>query len=288
MVASTFNTSPAASKPTSFLSTLGAEWAKLTSLRSTYVTLLVTLVLAVGLSGLITWAIGSSFDEWDPVAVATYEPIMMSFFGIVFGTILLCLLGVTFVASEYGNGMIRLTLTSTPRRGRVLLAKMIIIAVVTLVVGTVMAVSTFLIGQWILGLYDLPTASLSDPDAQRAILGLGLTAPVFPLIGAALGVLFRSTAAAISAVLALIFTPAIFGAMLPTWWQENVLRYLPDRAIDSFAIGPLMTRDASEGMAAMMGGGTQYLDPNVGALVTVAWLVVFIGAASIALFRRDV
>ena len=158
---------------------------------------------------------------------------------------------------------------------------------VTLVVGTLMAISTFLIGQWILGLYDLPTASLSDPDAQRAILGLGLTAPVFPLIGAALAVLFRSTAAAISAVLALIFTPAIFGAMLPTWWQENVLRYLPDRAIDSFSIGPLMTRDASDGMAAMM-GGAQYLDPNVGALVTIAWLIVFLGGATIALFRRDV
>lgn len=287
MVATTFNSAPAA-KPTSFLATLGSEWAKLTSLRSTYVTLAVTIVLAIGLSGLITWAIGSSFEDWDPIAVATYEPIMMSFFGIVFGTILLCLIGVTFVASEYGNGMIRLTLTATPRRGRVLLAKGLIIAAVTLVVGTVMAVSTFLIGQAILGIYDLPTASLSDPDAQRAILGLGLTAPVFPLIGAALAVLFRSTAAAISTVLALIFTPAIFGAMLPTWWQENVLRYLPDRAIDSFAIGPLMTRDASEGMMGMMGGGVQYLDPTVGALVTLAWLAVFLGAAAFALFRRDV
>jgi ABC-2 type transport system permease protein len=121
---------------------------------------------------------------------------------------------------------------------------------------------------------------LTEPDALRTVLGFGLLAPMYPLLGASLAVLFRSTAAAISTVLALIFTPAIFGALLPAWWQENVLRYLPDRAADSISIGHL-------------GGGgfgpsTSYLEPTTGAIVIGIWLAVFLGAATITLVRRDV
>jgi ABC-2 type transport system permease protein len=252
---------------------LAAEWSKLTSLRSTYITLLVTLVLAIGLSGAITLIIGSSINDWDPVARAGYDPIMMSFFGLVFSTILLTLIGVTFVASEYATGMIRLTLTTTPHRGRVLLAKVLIITALTLVVGLISSFGAFLVGQSILGSFDLRTASLSEPDALRTVLGFGLLAPMYPL-------LFRSTAAAISTVLALIFTPAIFGALLPAWWQENVLRYLPDRAADSISIGHL----GSGGF----GPSTSYLEPTTGAIVIGLWLAVFLGAATVTLLRRDV
>lgn len=266
-------------KSTSFVSTLAAEWSKLFSLRSTYVTLLVTLILAIGLSGGITLIIGSSINEWDPMARAAYDPIMMSFFGLIFSTILLCLIGVTFVASEYATGMIRLTLTATPRRGRVLLAKVLIITGLTLVVGLISSVGAFLIGQAILGSFDLATAALTDPDALRTVLGYGLLAPIYPLLGASLAVLFRSTAAAISTVLAIIFTPAIFGALLPAWWQENVLRYLPDRAADSIAIGHL----GSSGFV-----GISYLEPTAAVVVIASWLAVFLGAATIALLRRDV
>ena len=280
MVATTYRgTAVSTNTSTSFVSTLAAEWSKLFSLRSTYITLLVTLILAIGLSGLITLIIGSSINEWDPMARAAYDPIMMSFFGLIFSTILLCLIGVTFVASEYGTGMIRLTLTATPRRGRVLLAKVLIITGLTLVVGVISSTGAFLIGQAILSSFDLATTTLADPDALRTVLGYGLLAPMYPLLGASLAVLFRSTAAAISTVLAIIFTPAIFGALLPSWWQENVLRYLPDRLADSVAIGHL----GSSGF-----GGVSYLEATSAAVVIAIWLAVFLGAATITLLRRDV
>jgi ABC-2 type transport system permease protein len=113
----------------------------------------------------------------------------------------------------------------------------------------------------------------------RTVLGYGLLAPMYPLLGASLAVLFRSTAAAISTVLAIIFTPAIFGALLPSWWQENVLRYLPDRLVDSIAISHL----GSSGF-----GGVSYLEATFAAVVIAVWLAVFLGAASVALLRRDV
>ncbi|MDQ3695287.1 MAG: ABC transporter permease [Chloroflexota bacterium] len=270
-----------APRRTSFWATLASEWAKLTSLRSFYISALMTLVLAIGLSGGVSLIIASTWSDWGPIERASFDPILMSLFGLVFSSILLTLIAVSFVASEYATGMIRLTLTATPRRGRVLLAKAIIITGVSVVLGYISVIAAFLLGQAIFSANGLGSATLGDSDAMRAMIGLGLTAAAFPLIGAALAVLFRSTAAAISTVLALIFTPAIFGAMLPAWWQENVLRYLPDRAIDSITIGHLFT-----GVSGMTFG--EYLDLGAGIAVTVAWLVLFLGAATIVLLRRDV
>jgi hypothetical protein len=59
-----------------------------------------------------------------------------------------------------------------------------------------------------------------------------LTAPLVPLIGAALGAILRSTASAITTVLSIIFVPSIFGGLLPDVLQENVMRYLPGNASD--------------------------------------------------------
>lgn len=275
-----FSSRPAPSR-TSFWSTFAAEWSKLTSLRSFYVTALMTLLLAIGLSGGVSLIIASTWADWGPIERASFDPILMSLFGLVFTSILLTLIAVSFVASEYATGMIRLTLTATPRRGRVLLAKVLIITVVAIVLGFISVIGEFLLGQAIFGANGMQTATLGDSDASRAVIGLGLTAAALPLIGAALAVLFRSTAAAIATVLALIFTPAIFGAMLPAWWQENVLRYLPDRAIDSITIGHLST-----GVGGLDFG--VYLDLGAGIAVTAAWLALFLGGATIALLRRDV
>jgi ABC-2 type transport system permease protein len=270
-----------APRRTSFWATLASEWTKLTSVRSFYVTALATLVLAIGLSASVSLIIASTWSEWGPIERASFDPILMSLFGLVFSSILLTLIAVSFVASEYATGMIRTTLTATPRRGRVLLAKVMIITVVTIVLGFVSVIASFLIGQAIFDANGMRSATLGDADAWRAVIGLGLTAAVFPLIGASLAVLFRSTAAAIATVLAIIFTPAIFGAMLPAWWQENVLRYLPDRAVDSITIGHLFS-----GIGGLDFG--QYLDLGAGIAVTVAWLALFLGAATVALLRRDV
>ena len=118
------------------------------------------------------------------------------------------------------------------------------------------------------------TAIHRDVDALRAVLGIGLTSPFFPLLGLAFAFLLRSTAGAITAVLALIWLPEIFGAVLPLWWQENVLSRLPGTALDSAVIGHIS--DAPT-----------YGDPVVGAVVAMAWLVGGLGLAYFTLARRD-
>ncbi|MPZ24306.1 MAG: ABC transporter permease subunit, partial [Dehalococcoidia bacterium] len=251
-----------------FLATFSAEWTKLTSVRSTYVIVLLTIVLAIGMTALVALATGSTWDDWNANNREQFDPVLFSAFGAIFTGILLTVLGVLSFGSEYSSGMIRLTFTVTSRRWRVLIAKAIAIAIITWVTATVATVGMYLVGQAVLEAFDMPTVAISESDGLRTVLALSLTAPFFPIIGLALAVLMRNTAGAITTALALFFLPAIFGGLLPTWWQENVLAFNPTSASDALAFGHL---DDS----------AMYLDAPLAAVVVVAWFVIFMGAAHI-------
>ncbi|HSK93718.1 MAG TPA: ABC transporter permease subunit [Candidatus Angelobacter sp.] len=256
-----------------FGATLASEWTKLWSVRSTWVSVGLALVLPVALAALLGVSIGATADD-PQMQIDAFDPILFSLPGSIFILILLSVLGVMFVSSEYSSGMIRLTLTVTPQRGRILAAKALIIGLVALVAGTVATVAMFLVSQAIFGSYDLPTVSLEDPDAVRAVAGVSLTAPVFPLIAVALGFLLRSTAGAITAVLGIVFLPDVLAPLLPAWWQENVLVYLPSAASDAVSIGHLEQVPFA-------------LDQAPAIAVTVGWVAAFLVLAYVALGRRD-
>jgi ABC-2 type transport system permease protein len=257
-----------------FSATLASEWTKITSLRSTLIMVLLGIGLGVGITALLSAVVGGTWGDLSAEDQADFDPVLGSLVGMVFTAILFAVLGVTAVASEYSSGMIRVTLTATPRRGRVLLAKAAVVAAITLVAGLIASVAMFLAGQAIYSSYGIESARLSDGDALQTVLGTGIGAPIFPLIGAALAVLLRNTAGAITTVMALIFAPSIFGPLLPSWWQENVLRYLPGPASDNLA-------NASDP------GSLLYLEPAVAAAVVIGWIVLFLGAAYVLLTKRD-
>jgi hypothetical protein len=172
--------------------------------------------------------------------------------------------------------MIRQTLTTTPRRLRVLGAKAVIVTGVTLVLGFVTAFGSFWIGQAVLGSYEgVPTASL-EGDALRSVLAASLTAPLFPIIGACLGAILRSTASAITTVMSILFLPAFLGGLLPDVIQRNVMRYLPGNASDQL----LITNEDTDSVL--------YLDIGPAIVLVVLWLAAFYAVACISMTRRDV
>ena len=257
-----------------FSATLASEWTKLVSTRSTYLLVGLAIVLSIGITALVSLAVGSTWGDWSAADRESFEPITFSFAGLIVGGILVTILGVLVVSSEYSSGMIRQTLTATPRRSRVLAAKALIISVVSIVVTLIATTGSVLVGQLAFSAFDMPTASLTDWDAIRAIGGAALTSPLFPLIGATFAFVFRSTASPITFVLLLLFAPSMFGPLFPRWWQENLLSLLPSSATDSLAISHLVN-------------SRMYLDPIPASAVVVAWLVITIGAAYVTLTRRD-
>jgi hypothetical protein len=271
---STTSTAPfaarASARPAGFWNALAAEWSKLAALRSTYLTLGLGLVLSVGTTALASLALGSTRDDWSP----DFSPITTSMIGTIWALIIFSVFGVLVASREYAGGMIRLTLTATPRRGRVLAAKVILVSAIVLALGLVTTIGMFLVGQAVLGAYGMPTTDLGNADARRMVLGLGVVMPFFPLAGLALGVLLRSTAGAITAVLGLLWLPEIFGDFLPTWTQRHILSLLPSNAMDSITnahVEPSATN----------------VDPVLGAVIAGAWLAALVGAAYLALIRRD-
>lgn len=254
-----------------FVDTLAAEWIKLTTLRSTYVTLGLGVALSIAMTALAGAAIGSTQDEWP----AEFGPITFALVGNLFALTISAVFGVMAVSSEYSSGMMRLTLTATPRRGRVFWSKVALLTPVTLVFGLITALGMFLVGQMVFGAYGLPVTDLGDPDARRTVFGTAALMPVFPIIGLACGVLLRSTTGAITSVLALLWLPAFLVEFFPIWWRTNVFSLLPGSGVDSLTFShidnaPMYTAD-----------------PALGALIVLAWLAGFVGAAYLAFSRRD-
>lgn len=259
---------------TPFSATLRSEWTKISSLRSTKVMLACSVILALALTVLLALVVGTTWGDWKPADRAAYEPIGPALIGGLASAIFFLVIGVKAATAEYGAGMMRLTLTATPRRGRVLAAKALVVTAVTLVAGLVCNVGMFLAAQAVLGSYGLETTSLTNADALRAVLGSSALTPLFPVIGLALGIALRSTAATIVAVLAVIFGPPFLGGVLPQSWQGDTLDYMPMSAGDALSIGHLP--DTAAG-----------LSPAIAALVVAGWLVVFLGGAWAVFERRD-
>lgn len=271
----TTTTLPAGNKVPGFFSQLSAEWTKVSSARALYIQIGLAILLAIGMSALISLAIGSSWDDFSPQDQATFDPVFTGFFGLAFSGIVLTVTGVTMSSSEYTSGMIRLTLAVTPNRLRVLVAKAVVLVLITWVVALVITVGAFFVSQAVLGSYEgMPTVSLSDGDVQRAIVAAIITAPMFPFIGLCLGTILRSTAAAITATMGLMFVPSMFGGLLPRWWQENILAYLPGNASDTL----LQSRTDY----------ATYLEPGVAIAVILAWTVAFFVLAYVLMVKRDV
>ena len=74
------------------------------------------------------------------------DPAKISLTGIYLGQAVIAVLAVIAVSGEYGTGMIRLTLTATPRRLTVLAAKAAIITGLILVAGAIAVLGSLLAG----------------------------------------------------------------------------------------------------------------------------------------------
>ena len=254
--------------------TITAEWAKLRTAKAPRRNLVLGTVLGIAMSLLLSGLIASTFDEWSAGDKASFDPIVYPLSGSLLMAVFFVAASVGAVAPEYGTGMIRLTLTATPKRWRVLAAKAIVVTAAVSVASVVTVAGMILPSQAIFAAADMPSAGIGDGDLLRALVLLVVTGPVFPVLAVAAAFLLRAAAASVTSVLALIFLPSMFGGVLPDWWQRNALSLLPGTASDSVSLGHL---DDSP----------MYLHPVAAALVVAAWIAGAMIAAGLVLGRRD-
>ena len=113
--------------------------------------------------------------------------------------------------------------------------------------------------------------TLSQSGALRVVAGTGVYLTLIGLLGLSLGWILRSTAGAISTLVALILVvPALFAALGKS--VEGIAQYLPSKAGGSF-------------ITSIHATGT--LSPWTGLIVLCAWVAAALGLAAYLLRRRD-
>ncbi len=255
-----------------FAAAARSEWTKLTTVRSTVWSLLVTIAIVVGLGALFCAARVSRWDRLDAGERFHFDPTGFSLNGIFLAQLAVGVLGVLVMSSEYATGQIRATLGAIPQRRLMLAAKTLVFALVVLVVGLVACVSAFSIGQAIFTAKDAGV-SLGDPGVLRAVVGGALYLSVIGLMGVGLAAILRRTAGAIATLVGLLLVLPILVNFLPSPWNDDIARYLPGEA--GGAIFQVVRRSSTA------------LSPWAGFAVLCAYAAVALVVGAVLLDRRD-
>lgn len=245
--------------------TVKSEWIKLASIRSTWWTALAMVVMGAGFTTIICGIFAN-----DIAAGSNDSPGEFITQGLIFSQIPAVVIGALLVTSEYGTGMIRSTLAATPMRARVLVAKAIVLSGFLFVVGTATAFIGYFGGNAFFRNEGVGI-SLGDEHILRSMFGAGLYMAGLGVFAAAMGLIVRNTAAAISIVLALVFIIGQVVQLIPGTFGEWVMKLMPGNA------GP--------GIVVPVSFGPHMLSPWTGFAVFVGEIAL-LGLAGYSLFKK--
>ncbi len=234
------------------------EWIKIRSLRSTWLTLAITVAAAVGVSV----AVGTQTQD------ASEDLTNNALSGIAIGLLVTGVLGVLVMSSEFTSGMIRTTLAAVPNRGLLLAAKAAVFGALALAVGEVASFISFFAGGLALP-SSIAAPTLSDPAVLRAVLLAGTGYCLVGLIGVGLGAIIRNTPAAIAVMVGGIYV----GAQILAGLSDTLLGYVPIAIVAN----SLTVVQQSSGM----------LSPWAGLAVLALYAAIALGIGGLLLARRD-
>jgi ABC-type transport system involved in multi-copper enzyme maturation permease subunit len=202
------------------------------------------------------------------------------------GLIAVLVVATMFITTEYRRGLIRITLAASPRRGRVLAAKAIVIGSVSFVAGLAAAAAAVILAAQIArarGAYVFP---VPWPTELRIIAGTAALLAVVAVLALALGTVLRRSAAAVALVIVAIVLPYIMGvaSVMPVGVSDWLLRITPAAA---FAVQQATPRYSQVTALYSPSSGYFPLAPWAGFAVLCAYAALVLGLAVVLLRRRD-
>jgi len=134
--------------------------------------------------------------------------------GTALGLIPLIVVGAMFITAEYRRGLIRVSLTAVPRRGRLLAAKAVVIGAVSFVTGLIAATLAIAIGTRTLASSSQPLWPVPALTLVRMVVGTAALLGVAAVLALAIGAIQRRSATAVAAAIVMIFVPYLL-AIVP-------------------------------------------------------------------------
>ena len=206
-----------------------------------------------------------------------------SLIGVFVGLVAVVVIGALFITAEYRRGLIRSTLIASPRRGRVLAAKAVVLGGVVFVLG--LATSAFTM--WFVnrqrrhnGTYIVAANSVTE---IRVLVGTAALLAVSSVFAVAVGTIVRRSATAVAAVIALVVLPYVL-AVSSVGAMQWLLRLMPTAG---FAVQGTLHRYPQVDGVYIASAGYYPLSPWAGFGVLLGWTAVALGVATFLLRRRD-
>lgn len=204
------------------------------------------------------------------IAIATYTG------GSSFGYVLLMVIGIMTVGSEYRHQTITGSLLAVPRRAHLIASKVIALLGFGVMYGVIFLVGSIGAGATVLSIRGLEVF----PEPSRVVRSLALlllVLGVWALIGLGLGVLIPNQVAAIlvGVALAFIIEPILSAVTSSVEWGKDLAQYFPSQATQA-VLGGYKPEDASQ------------LTWWAAALVLIAYAAVMAGIGTLLTQRRDV
>jgi ABC-2 type transport system permease protein len=250
---------------------VAAEWMKVRTIRSTYA-FLVGGLAATLLGMLILFFLIRSFDQATPAEQANYETadptvVVMPFVMFFVGSI-----GAMLITTEFTSGSIAPGLLAVPQRRLLLGAKATVAGAVGVLGGLLFATLAFAGATLLLGDRPAPLNPWPDwTDALPTVFISALIVLVTSIVAVGLGAVLRSTASTLVTLGGVVLVAPIFAHFLPKTWH---LRF-------GSVLLPNLTPQ-------LVGTPNAYSLPPAGAAaVTVAYVVVALGAGALSFSRRD-
>lgn len=234
-----------------------AEWTRLWTVRSTWLTLLATTALMLFIGG----AAGSGHDGNDPAPIWHAAQ-----FAIVPGQFGFLLIVVLAVAGEYATGAIRNSLQWVPRRPVLVAARTLVPVAFVTGCAVVASVGANLVAWAFLG----GAAEVIVGDIASSLGRIAVVVAFGSMLSVGLGLLLRSTAGVLTSIFLLIFALPVALGNMGIRWLTTISDHLPGRAIVS-----MLVVDEVE------------LAPSDIAIVMIAWTVAAVLAGGWSLIRRD-
>ena len=170
-------------------------------------------------------------------------------------------------------------LAAVPKRGQLLVAKAVVLAIVSFLLGSLSVFLSWAISKPFLGEH---AGSLTDSHYAGHIWGSGLVFVGIALMALGIGFLLRSTAGTITVIVSILFiisTPLRVAA--GKWeWINKIIGCLPSTV--SEAVSDPFQRTTEWG-----GQGAQFLSHGQAVAVFAAWAIIPLIAAWFVFSRRD-